>query len=68
MADNWNKAAETQEQSEIQRLVKSGKEKKCKMWFLDNFYVFVQFQSENINEVSINSEVKPQGEEAEEAK
>lgn len=67
MGDAWNQAAEAQELSEtVQRLVNEIFRRK-KMWF-EYFRDFTQFQSENINEVSLGTEVKPQTEDGEEPK
>lgn len=64
MADEWNQAAEAQEITDtVQRLVNVGK--KCDLAVFDNF---TQFQTENVNEVSLGNEVKPPGEEGEEPK
>lgn len=62
MADNWNKAAETQEQSEIQRLVRFAW--KCVLQSFDRLFLF---QSETVGEVSLGNDVKPQIDDTEEA-
>lgn len=68
MADNWNKAAETQEQTEIQQLV-SDRRKMCK--FASEFYWMngeLSLQGESINDVSLKGDVKPVAPEVEEVK
>lgn len=64
MADTWNQAAEAQELTEsVQRLVRP--RKKCDLRI---FNKFTHFQSENINEVNLGAEIKPQTENVEEEK